>query len=69
MSATPWHDGPKSLDPTLRVSMLEHRADRPYDEQDPSHLLLPNGTSADFTDRALGNAMARATLASWEAAA
>ena len=26
------------------VDHLEHRPDRPYDEQDPSGLLMPNGT-------------------------
>lgn len=45
---------------------LELRTDRPYDEQTASHLLLPNGTSADFYDRALGNAMVRAALPLWD---
>lgn len=50
-------------DPTL----LEFRGERPYDEQSPSTLLLPNGTAASYMDRQLGNAMTREVVVLWDA--
>lgn len=44
---------------------LEFRGDKPYDEQTPSHLVMPDGSSVDFTDRPLGNALTRQVFAAW----
>lgn len=30
--------------PYANVMDIEHRGDRAYDERDPSHLIMPNGT-------------------------
>lgn len=39
---------------------LEHRPDKPYDEVNPSTVILPNGTLAATTDLALSCVLARA---------
>jgi hypothetical protein len=44
------------------VASLEFRSDRPYDEQSPGHVHLPNGTTADSQDREFLGAAAREAL-------
>lgn len=44
----------------------EHRGDRPYDEQDPSTIRLPNGTRVASFDRGFLNAATREALNQWE---
>lgn len=51
----------------VETLLLEHRYNRPYDEQTPSTLIHPNGTLACSYDRPLLNAMAREVLAAYDA--
>lgn len=44
------------------VEWFEHRADRVYDEQDPSGLVMPNGSLVCSFDRAFLGAAARTVL-------
>ena len=46
----------------------EHRTERAYDEQDPSHLLCPNGSLVASFDRAFLAAAGREVLALHRAA-
>lgn len=41
---------------------LEHRGERPYDEQDLSVIIHPNGTSMYCGDRQMCGALTRAVL-------
>lgn len=45
------------------VEWWEHRADRAYDEQDPSGLFMPNGSLVCSFNRAFLAAAARAVIA------
>lgn len=47
------------------VASLEYRRERPYDEQSPGHLLMPNGSSVDSQDRPFMVAAAREVLHLW----
>lgn len=42
---------------------VEHREDRPYDESDPGHLVMPSGTLVASYDRAFLAAAGREVLA------
>lgn len=52
-------------DPAL---VCEHRPDRPYDSQDPGHVIHVNGTVMSCEDRVLSGALTRAVLELMEAA-
>lgn len=47
---------------------IEHRPERSYDEQDPSTLVLPNGSHVASADRAFLASAAREVLAIHDAA-
>lgn len=46
----------------IDVLAFEHRADRAYDDQDASHLVVPHGAPAGTFSRPLCAAMGRAVL-------
>lgn len=45
------------------VQAIEHRGDKPYDQQDPSHLIMSNGSMLASIDYAF---MTAATKAYWQ---
>lgn len=47
---------------TLRI---EHRPERPYDDEDASHLIMPNGSFVASYDRAFLGVALREVFAFW----
>lgn len=47
------------------ATKYEHRGQRPYDERDPSTLIMPNGSHVCSYDRAFLNVAARLVLELW----
>lgn len=55
--------------PIIDALLVEHRGNRPYDEQDASHIRHPNGSLVDSYDRDFCGVAMREVLALYVGAA